>query len=243
MSITLQTRTCMVYLWEKGKFIYSHQITPGVDILPCISPVFYLFFPAPSNLFCSCVQAQRLEATKAEMGEVREENERLKMLLARIVEDYKSLQSQFSNLIQQERGKTPVASPTDINDFHEPELVSLRLGPSSSTHEREEKLSANKKRGEDHDGGGLSLALERKFEGSRNGTNEVPTLNLSSENSFEDTKEQEAGEPWPPSKIHKNNVRNDDDEVSQQLQVKKARVSVRARCDTPTVCIQLLHLI
>ncbi|XP_020100373.1 probable WRKY transcription factor 72 isoform X2 [Ananas comosus] len=183
----------------------------------------------------SSISMQRLEATKAEMGEVREENERLKMLLARIVEDYKSLQSQFSNLIQQERGKTPVASPTDINDFHEPELVSLRLGPSSSTHEREEKLSANKKRGEDHDGGGLSLALERKFEGSRNGTNEVPTLNLSSENSFEDTKEQEAGEPWPPSKIHKNNVRNDDDEVSQQLQVKKARVSVRARCDTPTM--------
>lgn len=181
------------------------------------------------------------------MGEVREENERLKMLLARIVEDYKSLQSQFSNLIQQERAKTSVASPTDINDFHEPELVSLRLGPSSSAHERDEKLSANKKRGEDHGkngGGGLSLALECKFEGSRNGTNEVPTLNLSSENSFEDTKEQEAaGEPWPPSKIHKNNVRNDDDEVSQQLQVKKARVSVRARCDAPTVCVQLLHLI
>lgn len=68
-----------------------------------------------------------------------------------------------------------------------------------------------------------------------------PNLELSSggqspENSASETKEEDtaaAGETWPPSKALKA-TRSGDDELSQPS-VKRARVSVRARCDTPTV--------
>lgn len=78
----------------------------------------------------------------------------------------------------------------------------------------------------------LSLGSLCTFEASKSGTNET-LPNPSPENSFGEPKE-EAGETWPPSKVLKT-VRGGDDEVPQQNPAKKARVSVRARCDTPTM--------
>ncbi|XP_038985175.1 WRKY transcription factor 72A-like isoform X2 [Phoenix dactylifera] len=178
-------------------------------------------------------KVDQLESTKAEMGEVREENERLKTILARIVKDYQSLQTHFFDIVQQEQAKKPVETPPAPNEVEEPELVSLSLGTSSSGHKKEEKVSPDKTK-ESHEQieGGLTLGLDCKFEGSGTGTNE-PGSNLSPGNSFEEPKEAKPGEPWPPSKILKN-LRNGD-EVSQQPFVKKARVSVRARCDAPTM--------
>ena len=63
--------------------------------------------------------------------------------------------------------------------------------------------------------------------------------NSCSNNSFEKQKEEEPTEIWPPSKILKT-MKSGDEEVSQQSQVKKTRVSIRARCDTPTVSIKIL---
>lgn len=169
------------------------------------------------------------------MGEVREENEKLKTILARIVKDYQSLQMQFLEIVQQEQEKKPVETPPVPIEIEEPELVSLSLGTSSSGHKKEEKVKTDKSKENEHIEGGLALGLDCKFEGSSSGTKE-PASNRSPDNSFEEPKEEEPGETWPPSKILKH-LRNDDEEVSQQPQVKKARVSVRARCDAPTVCI------
>nr|XP_019707362.1 probable WRKY transcription factor 72 [Elaeis guineensis] len=175
----------------------------------------------------------QLKSTKAEMGEVREENEKLKMILARIVKDYQSLQMQFFEIVQQEQEKKPIGTPPVPIEVEEPELVSLSLGTSSSGHKKEEKAKTNKSKENEQIEEGLSLGLDCKFEGSITGTKE-PGSNLSPDNSFEEPKEEEPGEPWPPSKILKH-FRNGDEEVSQQPQVKKARVSVRARCDAPTM--------
>ncbi|XP_020097915.1 probable WRKY transcription factor 72 isoform X2 [Ananas comosus] len=203
------------------------------------SPMDNSIKPSPADTKVNSItQLDRLEMTKAEMGEVREENERLKMILARIVKDYQSLHVQFLDIFQQDQAKKlPNDTSTNLDDhIEDQELVSLSLGTSSSGQKKEDKLisvSKNKEYDEPN-GGGLTLGLECKFEGSSGDKHEVPMTNVSSDNSFEEAKEVEAGEPWPPSKIFKN-IRSGEDEVLQQPQVKKARVSVRARCDAPTM--------
>ncbi|KAJ4809687.1 hypothetical protein LUZ62_022253 [Rhynchospora pubera] len=188
-------------------------------------------------------QEQKLASTKVEMGEVREENDKLKNLLTRIVDDYRSLQTHYFEIVQQEKGKTvkeaspATTPPKDIEE--EQELVSLSLGSTilpGGLNKREEKscieINGNKEDNKNEEDN-LKLALDYKFEGPGS-KSEANVLSLSSDNSFEDTKDEEPGEPWPPSKIMKN-FRAGDDDLSQQPQVKKARVSVRARCDAPTM--------
>jgi hypothetical protein len=84
------------------------------------------------------VQDEKLEATKAEMGEVREENERLKTLLSHIVRDYQSLQMHFQETVKVKQqaaaaDKLPAVAPVEA-DVPPPmaaaadDLVSLSLG-------------------------------------------------------------------------------------------------------------------
>ncbi|KAK2647743.1 hypothetical protein Ddye_015232 [Dipteronia dyeriana] len=217
----------------------------------------------------SCSQEARkendLESAKAEMGEVREENERLKMMLERIEKDYKSLQLRFFDVFQQsppsnnnnnpckdqDKGSSSPDSHSEI--IMEPdELVSLCLGRTSSTssdhhhsNKKEEKITSinnnncsksSTREDDDHDHDSLSLALDSKFQPSLELVSNI--MMISPENSLEETKEEEAGggdhQTWPPSKILKRSG-DDHPEVSQQNHVKRARVSVRARCDTPTM--------
>ncbi|XXG39636.1 hypothetical protein AAC387_Pa01g0547 [Persea americana] len=193
---------------------------------------------SPSQRDSSIIkQEDKIESAKAEMGEVREENERLKTTLARIVKEYQSLQLQFYSIVQQEQAKKSSETTTTSTDqqIEESELVSLSLGTTTSGQKKEEKIvgSSSKSKEEEQLKEGLTLGLDCKFEASTSGAYETPS-NPTPENSFEEPKEEEVGEAWPPSKILKT-LRSGDDEVSQQPSVKKARVSVRARCDTPTM--------
>ncbi|KAH7550341.1 hypothetical protein ACOSP7_024400 [Xanthoceras sorbifolium] len=188
----------------------------------------------------------QLESARAEMGEVREENQRLKMYLDRIMKDYKTLQMQFYDIVQQEAKKPIITdSSTDHQEMEEPsdDLVSLSLGRSSSDSKKDDQKNktpnchqGKKENGQGHEG--LSLRLDCKFEASKSDAVE-PLPNPSPENSSEDhhhhhQSKEEAGETWPPSKVLKT-MRSGEDELLQQNTVKKTRVSVRARCDTTTM--------
>jgi hypothetical protein len=191
-------------------------------------------------------QEDQLKLAEAEMDEVKEENERLKMLLARIAKDYQSLKMHFFDILQQEEAKstTGTASGSDHQAKEEPELVFLSLGMTSTDQaKKHDKKNSNLSNGGQEDerlNGQLSLRLDCRFEPS---SNEDRRSNIaSSNNSFEEVlKEDEPTEIWPPGKVLKTaRSATGDDEVLQQNPLKKARVSVRARCDTPTVSIIII---
>lgn len=172
---------------------------------------------------------------------MRQENERLKSILAQIVSSYQFLQKNYSNYVEQGKPKPPTV---EGKDEEEHDLVSLRLGTSSIAGQKKaEELIDDDDDNDDEDGDSasgkkketdLTLGLNFKIDGFREKTEPNP----SPEKSFEETKEDKPGESWPVNDALKDSPKNSgEDEASQQPQVKKARVSVRARCDAPTVCI------
>nr|GMC67304.1 probable WRKY transcription factor 72 [Ipomoea batatas] len=188
---------------------------------------------------------------KAEMKEVKEENERLKTLLAKIEKDYSSLQMRFFDVFSHqppeiEKKSCKISSPMSSHHHDEETQISLRLGRSPSPDRRQSRViddinaaAAAKSTDEDDDEHNQTLKLGLDYGGDNKSTE--PNLELSSgrqspDNSASETKEEDAaaaGETWPPSKALKA-TRSGDDELSQPS-VKRARVSVMARCDTPTM--------
>uniref|UniRef100_A0A2N9HS87 WRKY domain-containing protein n=1 Tax=Fagus sylvatica TaxID=28930 RepID=A0A2N9HS87_FAGSY len=166
------------------------------------------------------------------MGEVKEENERLKMMLQQIEKDYQSLQLRFFDIIKQEAPKkfTESSTPSHL-ETEEPELVSLCLGRSPSEPKKEEKASNPSKSTKDEE---WKSSLTLGWDSNKFQLSTEIVSDPSPETSFEEPKQVDAGETWPPSKTLKT-MRNGDDEVSQQTRVKRARVSIRARCETPTM--------
>nr|ADK23849.1 WRKY72 [Solanum lycopersicum] len=170
----------------------------------------------------------QLESAKADMEEVMEENQRLKKHLDKIMKDYRNLQMQFHEVAQRDAEKTN----TDVK-HDEAELVSLSLGRTSSDTKKElSKLILSKKENDEKEEDNLTLALDCKFQSS---TKSSPS-NLSPENSLGEVKDDEKGtdQTWPPHKVLKT-MRNEEDDVTQQNPTKRAKVSVRVRCDTPTM--------
>lgn len=193
------------------------------------------------------------------MGEVREENQRLKIYLSQIMKDYQILQMQYNNIVKQEAAKksTDNISTNNHQEIKETDLISLTLGSFSgnpkvnnSKDENNKRLSnmmSTKENIEQPDDEGLSLGLDQyKYERSKSGTETDqggPVVsNPSAGSSFEEPiNKEEAGETWTPSKVLKSTTvkRSVEDEVPQQNPIKKARVCVRARCDTPTVSLYI----
>lgn len=159
------------------------------------------------------------------MEEVRDENEKLKLLLAQMVKEYQSLQMHILDILQKEDAKK-------FNNTHEEteaaELVSLTLGRS---------ISEPKK-----DGNNSNLINGKQ---DKTLTQEIALGFKSTENEkkprFEELmmNEEEATEKLPPSKIKTMRSGDEEDLQVQHPHLKKARVSVRARCDTPTVSIKV----
>ncbi|XWS37448.1 hypothetical protein CRYUN_Cryun19dG0043700 [Craigia yunnanensis] len=176
-------------------------------------------------------QDDQLESAKAEMGEVREENQRLKMYLNRIMKDYKNLQMQYYDINRQDAKKSGATTNNDHQEVEEPELVSLTLGRFSSDSRKDDTNKTSCQGKEEERGKVLSLGLDYKFEASKSDVDDEALPNPGPANSPQESKEEET---LSPSKVLKT-MRSGDDEVLQQNPVKKARVCVRARCDTPTI--------
>ncbi|XP_047149230.1 WRKY transcription factor 72A-like [Vigna umbellata] len=171
----------------------------------------------------------QLESTKSEMGVVREENERLKRSLHKIMNEYRTLEMQFQDILKQ---GTKRKNGNEEDTVEESDLVSLSLGRVPSNQRNEEKTKVYKALKDDEGfNQELTLGLECK---SKSGSTTEALPNPSPENSSEVRKE-EAGETWPPSKDTQKAIRDTEDEVAQQNPMKKPRVCVRARCDTPTM--------
>nr|WGV38275.1 WRKY [Loropetalum chinense var. rubrum] len=172
------------------------------------------------------------------MDKVREENDRLKMMLKQMEKDYQSLQMHFLGVLGQEGSKKSKDSALPAHkEREESELISLSLGRNSSDQTKKDEIinsSSSSKAKEEVFKEELTLGLDLKFQDSKPDSIQLVSDIPSHENSFEEAKEEEAAETWPPSKVVKT-MRNGDDEVSEQTHVKRARVSVRARCDTPTM--------
>ncbi|KAM1026140.1 hypothetical protein ACFX13_039816 [Malus domestica] len=188
----------------------------------------------------------QLESARAEMGEVREENQRLKKYLDRITEEYQTLQMQLYDIQQKANKSKDIAIPSTNKNYdqdEESELVSLSLGSFSGKPKWNQKNDKNPSTSQgkvenESDGESLSLGLDCKYEAPKSSatTDQVPLANPSPRSSLEEVPKEEAGETWPPRKVLKT-VRSSgmEDEVVQQSPAKKARVSVRVRCDTPTM--------
>ncbi|CAL9751953.1 unnamed protein product [Musa acuminata subsp. burmannicoides] len=177
-------------------------------------------------------QEDHMESTMVRIGGVGAESEGLKEFLARSVTNSHPTQMHYFGIGKKEEVKEPLDS-----DAEESELVSLSLGTRESRLGREEKAKntcsdccRHDKLEED-----LSLGLERKMEApiSRQSGKPLPDLDADHDSS-EDPKNEGSGEPWPPSR-RTQMPRNEDEEVSPQHTLKRARVSVRARCDAPTM--------
>ncbi|XP_060215756.1 WRKY transcription factor 72A-like isoform X2 [Lycium barbarum] len=144
-------------------------------------------------------QEDQLNSTKSQIVEAKEENERLKSTLSKIMRDYKSLQMHFQGVAQpyhKPQYSKDIATSTivEVEEEEEVELVSLSLGRTSREIKKE--------------------------------------YDQNEENSFEESKKENINEPCPKMA----RISGDDDEdFLQQNSQKKARVSIRAVCDTTTM--------
>ncbi|XP_049371871.1 probable WRKY transcription factor 72 [Solanum verrucosum] len=172
-----------------------------------------------------------------EVNEIKLENARLKLLLQQIENDYTSLQTRYFNICQPDLKKSgsPTCTHENIADEEESELVSLRLGRSPSPSESKK---VDKKRSYDKTIEDYPSCNDQSNDGLKLGLDYSTRI---SESDF--IKPSNDPTPGPTSEVVKTVKRCDDESVKKdagddeisQPNVKRARVSVRTKCDYPTI--------
>ncbi|CAI0386803.1 unnamed protein product [Linum tenue] len=191
-----------------------------------------------------------LRSAKAEMGNVKEENERLKQRISKIANDYHSLHTHFLQIVDHRRGggvanKKPISKPDPAAEEEESDELVFSLSLGRSADKKEGILG---KRDSSKDGvgvvveEGLSLGSMEYYSANPPEINDDTKIRSSSTEDGKDEEEEVvAAEAWPPSKVLKtmrtgsSDDKQEEEELQLQPQLKKARVSIRARVDTPTM--------
>ncbi|KAG7646811.1 putative WRKY transcription factor 61 [Arabidopsis thaliana] len=198
----------------------------------------------------------KLDSTKVEMDEAKEENRRLKSSLSKIKKDFDILQTQYNQLMAKHNEPNKFQSKGHHQDKGEDEdrekvnereeLVSLSLGrrlnsevPSGSNKEEKNKDVEEAEGDRNYDDNekssiqGLSMGIEYKALSNPNEKLEIDhnqeTMSLEISNNNKIRSQNSFG--------FKNDGddHEDEDEILPQNLVKKTRVSVRSRCETPTM--------
>lgn len=182
-----------------------------------------------------------LDATKAKLEKVREENEKLKLLLSTVLTDYRSLQMHVSNVI---RPQHEASMELDINSHDDFCVdVSLRLGRSdlnvSKNVDEIDKISLDKisdeiSEGSDKKRSALGLGFQIQ---SCEDPDTDPTMKL--DYLSKDVKNTKADNKCLSSRKDIKTARNEDHqealEVHEHPGLKKTRVCVKAPCEDPSV--------
>ncbi|CAH2066436.1 unnamed protein product [Thlaspi arvense] len=184
-----------------------------------------------------------LDATKAKVEKVREENEKLKLLLSTILTDYNSLQMHVSNVIRQQR---EASMKLDINRHDNLGLdISLRLGrsdPNISQKENEiekislDKISDENKKVSDKKRSALGLGFPIQSSDEDPKTDQTMKLDYVSR----DVKNKNAENKCVSSRKDAKTARNEDHQevlegYEQPAGLKKTRVCVKAPCEDPSI--------
>lgn len=139
------------------------------------------------------------------------------------------LQMRFFDILQQEAQEIS-SSNSSNEEAEEPQLVRLCLGSSQRKHDKKETSQSDNPTQDIKTS--LTLGLDVKSEFS---SKLAPDPRRKSQLESETPDEEEGRETCLSSKTRKTTCDGEDNEVPQQEPVKRARVCVRARCDTATV--------
>ncbi|WZZ68520.1 hypothetical protein YC2023_079890 [Brassica napus] len=195
----------------------------------------------PSDGIVESDKEVELDATKAKLEKVREENEKLKLLLSTVLTDYKSLQMHVSNVI---RPQHEASMELDINSHDDFCVdVSLRLGRSdlnvSKNVDEIDKISLDKisdeiSEGSDKKRSALGLGFQIQ---SCEDPDTDPTMKL--DYLSKDVKNTKADNKCLSSRKDIKTARNEDHqealEVHEHPGLKKTRVCVKAPCEDPSI--------
>lgn len=185
------------------------------------------------------LQEEELDATKAKVEKVREENEKLKLLLSTILSDYNSLQMHVSSVLRQQHGAS-MEQYIDHQDKHYDcgVDISLRLGRSeksiSKKEEKVDKISDENKEGSEKKRSGMRLGFHNQSfdDPITDGASKLYDLcrhmkNVNAENKCVSSRKN--------VKSARNEIHQDVLEEHEQAGLKKTRVCVKATCEDPSV--------
>ena len=186
-----------------------------------------------------------LDATKAKVDKVREENEKLKLLLSTVRTEYNSLQMHVSNVIRQQH---EASMKLDDNGHEDLDVdISLTLGRSeqkiSKKEEQVKKIIAENNSIKNKEGSekkrwahGLAFRIQ-SFEDPD--TNQTMRL----DNFSKEVKNKSVENEYLSSRKDVKTARNEDQhellEGHEQPCLKKTRVCVKAPCEDPSVRTKL----